>query len=105
MLSNEKNSVINIGSDKEISILELANLIMTKMNLEPNFEFLPERKGDHTRRCPDITKLKNIVGDYNFISLEKGIELQYEKYGFISNSPAQFFLIEHENFFEDSVFK
>ena len=45
MLSNEKNSVINIGSDKEISILELANLIMTKMNLEPNFEFLPERKG------------------------------------------------------------
>lgn len=75
MLSKEMNSVINIGSDKEISIRELAQLIMTKMDLEPNFEFLPERKGDHTRRCPDITKLKSIVGDYNFIRLEKGIEL------------------------------
>ncbi len=67
------NDVINLGNPNEISILNLATLLMEKLNLVPEFNFLSERKGDHLRRNPDITKLLSAVGEFNFTSLEAGI--------------------------------
>lgn len=67
------SDVINLGNNEEISILNLASLIMRIMSLEPRIEFGEERDGDHLRRCPDISKLISLVGDYEFISLEEGI--------------------------------
>ena len=57
------------------------------MNLKPKFEFINEREGDHLRRCPDITKLIGIIGDYKFLTLEDGLtntikyykKLKYDK--------------------------
>lgn len=72
--SEAKNEIYNIGNTNEVSILELGTLIMNKMEKEAKFNFLPEREGDHKRRCPDTIKLHNIIGIKQYISLEQGID-------------------------------
>ena len=65
--------VVNIGSDKEITILELAELIreLTNSSSEIVFEELP--KDDPPRRKPDITKAKEILGWEPKVELEEGL--------------------------------
>lgn len=72
--SNIKNEVINLGNDQEIYIGDLAKNIMSLMDLEPRYEITEDRSGDHMRRRPDISKLLNVVGDYNFIELDSGLK-------------------------------
>jgi len=56
------NEVINIGSDKEIQIIELANLIKEVTNSKSNIVHLPPLKeGEMNRRSPDISKMKNLL--------------------------------------------
>ena len=71
--STYRNGILNLGNNEEVSILELGTLIMQIMELTPAFSFGAEREGDHLRRCPDITKLLSITGDFNFVSLRDGI--------------------------------
>ena len=67
------NQVINIGSDLEISILELAKLIIQGTNSRSKIVHLPPLKeGDMSRRMPDIYKMKKILGK-ELVTLEKGI--------------------------------
>lgn len=73
IISDTVNEIINIGNDDETSIKELAILILDKMGHTPKILYLKERDGDHKRRVPDISKLKSIVGDYKFRSLNSGI--------------------------------
>jgi len=65
--------VVNIGCDKEITILELAKLIreLTNSSSEIVFEELP--KDDPPRRKPDITKAKEILGWEPKVELEEGL--------------------------------
>lgn len=77
--SNAKNDIFNIGNSDEISIYDLGALIMQKMNMDPKFHFLSEREGDHKRRCPDTSKLHNVIGNKDYIKLETGIELMLKK--------------------------
>ena len=72
--SAKKCEVYNIGNPIEIKIIDLASIIMKKMKLNIDYEFLPERIGDHKRRVPDINKIKKEVGGFNFTSLKNGIE-------------------------------
>lgn len=67
------NDVINIGSNIEISILDLAKLIINKTNSKSEIVHLPALiEGDMTRRRPDNTKMSTILGK-NLIKLEDGI--------------------------------
>lgn len=68
------NEVGNIGTDKEISVLELAKLIIKITKSRSSIIHLPSLKeGDMTRRQPDITKMKELL-DRDFTSLEVGIK-------------------------------
>jgi dTDP-glucose 4,6-dehydratase len=73
VLLAKKNEVYNIGNVNEIPIIELAEIIMNLMNLEPRFIFLPEREGDHKRRKPTIEKLLKQIGSYKFMNLKDGL--------------------------------
>ncbi len=67
------NDVINIGNDKNYTILQLAETITSLTGSKSKVEFLPPLKeGDMTRRQPDATKMVNIL-KYDLISLEEGI--------------------------------
>lgn len=68
-----ENDVINVGSDNEISILELAHTVLRITGSGSRIEFLPPlAEGDMTRRCPDISKMRQLL-DRTPIKLEDGI--------------------------------
>ncbi|MTE27384.1 NAD-dependent epimerase/dehydratase family protein [Winogradskyella ouciana] len=74
------NDVLNVGNDLEISILDLAKKIIEITNSTSEIIFLPALKeGDMNRRCPDISKMKALLGR-DLISIDKGIEMLLEKY-------------------------
>ena len=66
--------VVNIGNDQEKTILEIAKIIkeITKCNSEVTFHPLP--KDDPKRRCPDTTKLENLVGWKPNVGFEEGLK-------------------------------
>ncbi len=67
------NDVANIGSDRETTILELAEMIIRLTKSSSKIIFMPAlAEGDMTRRKPDITKMKLLL-KREMISLEEGI--------------------------------
>jgi UDP-glucose 4-epimerase len=72
------NDTVNIGSDKEMSVLELAKKIISFTNSSSEIAYLPALpEGDMTRRKPDISKMKSIL-NRDLTSLETGLALTYE---------------------------
>ena len=69
-------SHINIGSGKEISILELAKIISKIVNFKGEIKFDKSMPDGTMRKVLDITKIKNLDWKPNF-SLESGIEHTY----------------------------
>ncbi|MFZ7115449.1 MAG: NAD-dependent epimerase/dehydratase family protein [Bacteroidota bacterium] len=69
------NDVANIGSDREMSMLELAKFIIKQTNSRSAIVHLPAlAEGDMTRRRPDVTKMKELL-KHDFTSLEEGLNL------------------------------
>lgn len=67
------NSIVNIGSDNEISVLDLAKLTIKLLKSNSKIIYMdPLKEGDMTRRRPDISKMKSIL-NRNLVSLEHGI--------------------------------
>jgi UDP-glucuronate decarboxylase len=69
-----KGEVINIGNDKETTILELAKLVKKLTNSSSEITFHPLPRDDPKRRCPDISKAKRILKWQPTVSLEDGIK-------------------------------
>ena len=69
------NEVINIGSDQEITILDLARKVIELLNSESRIIHLdPLKEGDMARRRPDISKMKAVL-NRELTSLDTGILL------------------------------
>lgn len=67
------NDVANIGTDQEISVLQLAQTIINVTNSRSNIIHLPSLKeGDMTRRKPDVAVMKSLL-KREFTSLEVGL--------------------------------
>ena len=80
------DDVINIGSDHEISILELARLIIRVTGSDSRIIHLPALlEGDMTRRCPDVSKMRGLL-QRQTVSLEEGIRRLVRHYE--QQSPA-----------------
>ena len=68
------NDVLNIGSDIEMTILDLAQIIISTSKSKSEIIYLPPlEEGDMTRRCPDTSKMKLVLGK-ELISLEEGLQ-------------------------------
>jgi len=69
-----ENEVLNIGSDVENTVINLAKLVLTLTGSSSkiiNLPALPE--GDMTRRQPDISKMRSLL-NRELISLESGLK-------------------------------
>ncbi len=67
------NDVANIGNDYEITILDLARKIIEISGSKSKIIFLPALKeGDMTRRCPDVTVMRNLL-NRRMTTLDEGI--------------------------------
>lgn len=72
---NGDNEVINIGSDNETTILDLARLIVAKTNSKSRIIHVdPLPEGDMHRRLPDVSKMKRLLRREP-VPLEEGIDL------------------------------
>lgn len=80
LLENEYiNDVVNIGNDVQITILELAELIIKTTKSKSEIEYLPPLpEGDMSRRQPDIGKMKKLL-DRDLLPLEDGLKILLEK--------------------------
>ena len=67
------NDVINVGSDKIITVKELAEMIIDITGSASKIAYLPPLKnGDMARRQPDITKM-NVVLKKKLVGLNEGL--------------------------------
>jgi UDP-glucose 4-epimerase len=72
------NDTVNIGSDFEIKIIDLAKLIIKLTNSKSEIVHLqPLVEGDMSRRRPDIAKMKKLL-NRPLIDLEEGIKRTIE---------------------------
>ncbi len=70
-----KNDVINIGSDKLMTVLDLAKFIIQITSSKSQIAHLPPLKeGDMTRRQPDNSKMKEIL-NRELKPLEEGVKI------------------------------
>jgi UDP-glucose 4-epimerase len=67
------NDVVNVGNDKAITVLELAETIIRLTESDSKIIHLPPLpEGDMTRRQPDIGNMNQLL-NRDFISLEEGL--------------------------------
>ena len=73
--NNWVNDVVNIGSDFELAIIELAKVVIDVTQSKSEIVHLsPLKEGDMNRRKPEISKMINVLGR-NLTKLEDGIRL------------------------------
>ena len=78
------NDVINIGGAQEMTILQLANLVIEKTKSASKIVHLPAlEEGDMRRRMPDNSKMKAVLNK-ELISIEDGIDLLLNDKDFIN---------------------
>jgi len=78
------NDTVNIGSDFETTILDLAKSIIEITNSKSKIIHMPPLKeGDMTRRKPDISKMRSLLGR-DLLPIAEGIKKTFDsgKYNF-----------------------
>ncbi|MEE8358145.1 MAG: UDP-glucuronic acid decarboxylase family protein [Candidatus Hydrothermarchaeales archaeon] len=69
-----KGEVVNIGSNKETSVLDLAEMIKKITGSTSKIGFYPLPEDDPERRCPDIGKASRILNWMPKVELEDGLK-------------------------------
>ncbi|MGC8993044.1 MAG: NAD-dependent epimerase/dehydratase family protein [Thermoplasmata archaeon] len=78
LIGKYKGEIINIGSDREITIIDLARKIISLTNSNSKIVFLPKRDDDPYRRAADLKKVKNLLGWEPKINLDEGLKKTIE---------------------------
>lgn len=68
------NDIYNIGNTEETSIKYLVELLEEKYGKKLIKLSTKLRDGDHSRRCPDISKLLKVIGDYKCVDLKECLD-------------------------------
>jgi nucleoside-diphosphate-sugar epimerase len=69
------NELVNIGNDREITIMEAAQTVARCMgHTDPVWITTPGKSGSTPNRRPDITKLRSILRDYRPRTFEQGVQ-------------------------------
>ncbi len=69
-----EGEVVNIGNPAEITVKELADIIMKLVPTAAGIEYLPPVPDDPRKRRPDITKAMNILKWKPQVPLEEGLK-------------------------------
>ncbi len=79
------NVVVNLGNTREITILELAKMIISLCWSRSEIVFQPLPDDDPTRRCPDISQAKAVLGWEPMVSLEEGLKKTIDWFEGVNN--------------------
>ena len=80
LMKGEFNQLINIGNPHNISIKELAKLIILKINPDLNLIHLPALEDDPFYRKPSIKLAEDFLGWTPKINLEEGLDITINFY-------------------------
>ncbi len=81
LLSSKENlngDVLNVGSQEETRISDLAEKSIQLSSTQSKVRFLPFPAGDHRRRLPDIGKARKEMGWYSKVGLRDGLARTFE---------------------------
>jgi UDP-glucuronate decarboxylase len=70
-----KGEVINVGSDREVKILDLAETVIRLTGSRSKVKFLPPRPDDPPRRAADVSKARRLLNWEPRIPLEEGLRI------------------------------
>jgi dTDP-glucose 4,6-dehydratase len=73
LASSDETGPMNLGNPREITVLELAKLVIDLTNSSSPIEYGPRPEDDPTVRCPDISYARRALGWEPHVSLEDGI--------------------------------
>ena len=80
LLESDVAGPVNIGSDDERTILEIAQVVLEQTGSESEIIFVPPRPDDPTQRRPDLTLARRKLGWQPTISLPVGVARTIEWY-------------------------
>lgn len=81
MLSEDANGhVINVGSGRQTTIIELAERVYRLAGVELKPTYAPPRELEVKYRCPDTTKMKKLLNYEPQVSLDEGLRRTFEWY-------------------------
>lgn len=75
LLLADEHEPVNLGNPQEISVLEFAERIRALADIGTPIVFHPLPVDDPQRRCPDITKAKQLLKWQPKVSLDEGLRL------------------------------
>ena len=80
LADSRETGPINIGNPGEFTMLELAEVVIEITGSSSTIVFEPLPADDPTRRRPDISKAKSLLGWEPTVDLREGLRLTYESY-------------------------
>ena len=72
-LEKVKGAAFNIGTGRDISVLEIAKIVSEEFGLKENFNFMHERYGQVQRHISSTAKAEQILGFRTSIAFEQGL--------------------------------
>jgi UDP-glucuronate decarboxylase len=79
---------INLGNPHEITVKELAERVIALTGSQSDIVYKPLPQDDPTRRCPDITKAKTVLGWEPKVALDDGLKKTIEYFRQIINEKS-----------------
>jgi dTDP-glucose 4,6-dehydratase len=80
LLGSDWVGPMNIGNPEEHTIVELAEVVLEVTGSRSELRFVDLPVDDPTRRCPDISQARDVLGWSPQVPLRTGVELTYESY-------------------------
>lgn len=80
--------VFNLGNPDERTVVEFAHLIAREVGSDAGIVYLPLPEDDPTRRRPDVTKARTILGWEPVVDLETGIDETVRWFKAVCNQSA-----------------
>jgi dTDP-glucose 4,6-dehydratase len=78
LLDSDVVGPVNLGNPDEITVLELAAAVLELTGSSSTVEHRPLPVDDPTRRCPDISMARRVLGWSPLVGLRQGLELTAE---------------------------
>ena len=78
LMNSEEREPVNLGNPQEITLLVFAERIQKLLGTNCPLEFHPLPENDPTRRQPDISKAKRVLGWEPSVDLETGLKKTVE---------------------------
>jgi UDP-glucuronate decarboxylase len=85
----DSGGAVNLGNPVEVTILELAQLIISLVGSRSKVEFRPLPEDDPRQRCPDITRARELLHWAPKVQLDEGLSQTIAYFDGLLSSPSE----------------